>query len=226
MTGRKQQERDEAAEIEPRRDQPAPQFGNGNQPDQDRRPKEQRGVFRQQRATGRGADRQPPRAASGLQYLGEREQQEARSHQQRRVRRHDHGADGGHQRDVQEKRRSRGHPPAAKQDERGLIHRPAHRQRQQDRHQPHAQFGIARNQGPEPDHHGDHRRMIVVTAGEMLRPHPVIGFVEGDRRVGGGDQAQRNQRQDRQRRVEGKPRLVRIHFTGHRLRQTNSPDMA
>ena len=101
---RKQRQRDEPAEIEPGRDQPAPQFGNGDQPDQDRRPEEQRGVFRQQRAAGGGADRQPPRAAAGLQHLGERKQHEAGSHQQRRVRRDDHGADRGHQRDVQKDR--------------------------------------------------------------------------------------------------------------------------
>ena len=80
----------------------------------------------------------------------------------------------------------------------GLIDRPAHRQRQQDRDQPHAELGIARDQRAEPDHHRDHRRMIVVAAGEMLRPHPVIGFVEGDRRECRGDQAQR-------RRAQGSP---------------------
>ena len=37
---RKQAERDQAAEIEPRRDQPVPQFRNHDQPDQDCRPEE------------------------------------------------------------------------------------------------------------------------------------------------------------------------------------------
>ena len=189
-----------------------PQFGNGDQPDQDRRSEEQRGVFRQQRATGGGADRQPPHAAAGLQHLGERKQQEAGSHQERRVRRDDHGADRGHQRDVQKDRRRRGHAPAAEQDGGSLIDRPAHRQRQQDRNQPYAELGIACDQRAEPDHHRDHRRMIVIAAGEMLRPHPVIGFVEGDRRERRSDQTQRHQPQDRQTRVEGNPRLVRIHF--------------
>ena len=212
MTGRKQQQRDEPAEIKPGRDQPVPQFGNGDQPDQDRRPEEQRGVFRQQRATGGGADRQPPHAVAGLQHLGERKQQEAGRHQERRVRRDDHGADRGHQRDVEKDRRRRGHAPAAEQDGGGLIDRPAHRQRQQDRKQPHAELAIACDQRAEPDHHRDHRRMIVIAAGKMLRPRPVIGFVEGDRRERRGNQAQRHQPQDRQTRVEGNPRLVRIHF--------------
>ena len=44
---------------------------------------------------------------------------------------------------------------------------------------------------PSADHERDHRRMIVIAAGEILRPHPVIGFVEGHRREGGGDQPQR-----------------------------------
>ena len=189
-----------------------PQFGNGDQPDQDRRSEEQRGVFRQQRATGGGADRQPPHAVAGLQHLGERKQQETGSHQQRRVRRNDHGADRGHQRDVQKDRRRGGHAPAAEQDRGSLIDRPAHRQRQQDRDQPYAELGIACDQRAEPDHHRDHRRMIVIAAGKMLRPHPVIGFVEGDRRERRSNQAQRNEPQDRQTRVEGNPRLVGAHF--------------
>ncbi len=61
---------------------------------------------------------------------------------------------------------------------------------------------------PSADHQRDHRRMIVIAAGEMLRPHPVIGFVEGQRRQGGGDQPQRHQRQDRQDRVADEPRIA------------------
>ena len=112
---REHRQRDETAEIEPRRDQPAPQFRNGDQPDQDRRPEKQRGVFRQQRRASGDADREPPRAPPGLQHLGKRKQNKARGHQQRRIRRDDHGADRRHQRDVQQDRRGRGHPPAAEQ---------------------------------------------------------------------------------------------------------------
>ena len=54
--------------------------------------------------------------------------------------------------------------------------------------------------------------MIVVATGKMLRPHPVVGFVEGDRRERRGYQAQANEPQDRKTRVEGNPRLVGIHF--------------
>ncbi len=208
---RKQRQRNEAAEIWPGRNQPAPQFGHRHQPDQDRRAEKQRGVFRQQRRTDRGADRKPPCAASGLQYLGEKEQDKARGHQQRRVRRDDHGADRRHQRDVEQERRGRSQAMAAEQDRGGAIHRPAHRQRQQDRHQPHAEFGVAGDHGAESDHQRDARRMIVIAAGEMLRPHPVIGFVEGDRRRGRGDQPQRHQRQYRQNRVADEPHIVRAH---------------
>ena len=69
---RKQRKRDEAAEIGPWRQQPAPQLRHADQPDQDRRAEEQRGVFRQQRRADGRADRKPPYAASGLQHFGER----------------------------------------------------------------------------------------------------------------------------------------------------------
>ena len=49
----------------------------------------------------------------------------------------------------------RGHAPAAEQHGGGLIDRPAHRQRQQDRDQPHAELGIACDHRAEPDHHRD-----------------------------------------------------------------------
>ena len=152
---REDQKRNDAAEIRPGRDQPAPQFRHRHQPDQDRRTEKQRGVFRQQRSADRDADREPPRAASGLQYLGEKKQHEARGHQQRRIRRHDQGADRRHQRDVEQDGRGRRHPHAAEQDGGGAIHRTAHRQRQQDRHQPHAEFGVARDHGAETDHQRD-----------------------------------------------------------------------
>ena len=78
---RENRERDEPAEIRPGRQKPAPQFGNGRQPDQNRRAEKHRGVFRQQRGADRHADRKPPRAAPGLQHLGEKKQHEAGGHQ-------------------------------------------------------------------------------------------------------------------------------------------------
>ena len=69
---RKQRQRNEPAEIRPGREQPAPQFGNADEPDQDRRAEKQRGVFRHQRRTDRGADREPPsrRARSPAPWRG------------------------------------------------------------------------------------------------------------------------------------------------------------
>ena len=58
---REHRKRNQPAEIEPGRDQPAPQLRNGDQPDQDRRPEEQRGVFRQQR---RADSERRPRATT------------------------------------------------------------------------------------------------------------------------------------------------------------------
>jgi hypothetical protein len=207
----KYRQRDDAAEIWPGRNQPAPQFRHGHQPDQNRRAEKQRSVFRQQRRADRGADREPPGAASGLQYLGEKEQDKAGGHQQRRVRRDDHGADRRHQCRIEQQRGGRSQAMAAEQDRSGAIDRPAHRQRQQDRHQPHAEFGVAGDHGAQPDHERDAGRMIVIAAGEMLRPHPVIGFVEGDRGRGRGHQPQRHQRQYRQNRAADEPHIVRAH---------------
>ena len=113
---------------------------------------------------------------------------------------------------------------AAEQNLRAAIHRKTHRQRQQDRHQPHAEFGIARDQRAEPDQDRDHRRMVVIAAGEMFRPGPVIGFVEGQRRVRRGDQPQRDQCQNGESRFADQPRWR--SWCDHRLRQTNRPDMA
>ena len=218
--------RHQGAEIGPKRDQPAPHFWDGYEPDQDRRAKEHRGVFRKQCGTDGRADRKPPRATAGLEQLGAEQQHEAGGDQQRRVRRHDHGADRGHQRDVEQKRRGRSDPHAAEQDLGGPIDRVAHGKREQDRDQPHAELGVAGDQSAGADHQRDHRRMVVIAAGKMLRPHPVIGFVEGDRRHRTGDQPQADERCDGQPDVADQPRIIASCRRNHRLRQTNSPEIA
>ncbi len=208
---RKDRKGEKPAEIGPWREQPGALLRHNQEPDQDRRPEEQRAVFRQQRKADRGADRKPPRPSGGFQHLGERKQHETCGNQQRRVRRHDQRADGRHQRDIEQDRRGCRHPHAAEQDRGRAIHRVAHRQREQDRDQPDAEGRIARDVSTGADHQRDHRRMIVIAPGQRLRPHPVIGFVEGQRRDRGGHQPQHHECYDRQPGVADETRIGSRH---------------
>ncbi|MGY4287632.1 hypothetical protein ACVWXO_006852 [Bradyrhizobium sp. LM2.7] len=208
---RKQRQGNKAAEIGPGREEPAPQLRHRREPDQDRRPEEHCGVFRQQRRTDGDADGQPPGAAAGLQHLGEKEQHEARGDKQRRVGRHDQRTDRSQQRHVEQDGAGRGDARAAEQDRGRAIDRIAHRQRQQDRHQANAELGIAGDHGAGADHVGNHRRMVVVAARQVLRPHPVVGFVERDRRERGRDEPQADQRKDHQRGIADDPRVSSAH---------------
>ncbi len=220
--GRKDDQRRQPPEIKPKREQPSPQPGNADQPDQDRRPKKHRGVFRQQCRARGGADREPPRAAATFQHLGEKKQHKAGRDQQGRIRRYDKRADRRHQGDVQKYGGIGRDALTAEQDFGRAIDGVAHRQREQDRHQSHAKLGIAGDHGAETDHERNARRMIVIAESEILRPDPVIGFVEGERRPGRSNQPQRHQRRHDQRCVADQPIVSKVH----RLRQTNSPDIA
>ena len=209
---REDRESEDAAEIRPWRRQPAALVFHQQKPQQNLRAEEQRGVFREQPASHRNADCEPPHATARLPHLGETKENEARRHHQWRVRRHDGGADRRHQRRIEEDSRRRRDARVIEQDPGGAIDRPAHRQREQDRDQPHTELRIAGDHDAQADHHGDHRGVIVVTARKMFRPSPVIGFVEGQRRDGRSNQAKHHKRGHGDDRAANQLRLRGSHF--------------
>ena len=158
-------------------EQPAPAPGRHQHEGHDRRQQHHRGEFRQQRQPREQSGGQPPARIAALVEPDQRPQ-----HRDRKRDHRDIGRDLGHQQPVIK----RGLRHQHRQHDRAGIMRHApddigeQQLRDQHRHdagKPHAEIGVAKNRGAEPDEPGDHRRMIEEGKHVLLRPGPVIGLV-------------------------------------------------
>ncbi len=157
----------------------------------------------------------PPAPITGHEHLGEKEQDECGSYHQRRVRGDDQGSGGDHQGQIEENCGQCCYMPA-KEHFRRTKHRPRHGQRKQYGDEPHPQFAVAGKHGVGADHEGDRRRVIVIAAGQMLRPQPVIGLVCSKRQTRGQDESRSDQDEHHHWYRDNTRAVSRIHRTSSR----------
>ena len=217
-------ERQRRPEIGPGRPEPAtlprryaePQEGPDTQ-------KRSRIFCEQPEAAGR-ARGGPPDRALGLRNLGQGENEERRGGHRRGIRRCRQPDRAAHQGEVEEQGRRHPGRVASQQQGAAAPHRPRRPDQEHQRHGAHAQRRVAEDRGAHANDVGDQRWVVQVAGREGLRPAPVIGLVERERRVGRDDGPQPHQRGDEDERATRRARLfaVQAHFTC----QTNRGDVA
>ena len=140
------------------------------------------------------ARRDPPLAVAGLSELREHVEQHRRRCDLRRIgRRHQH-LHADHRHRVEDERRQRAGMLAFQKDRARTPDRNRGNDRQQQRNEPHTETRVAEDRRAGADDEGHQRRMVVIAPGKILRPLPVIGFVERERRHRGNDTAHDDQR--------------------------------
>jgi hypothetical protein len=191
--GGEQEKRDHAAGIGPGRDKPFAALCGRDQPEENAGAEEETRIFRKKTKTARDAHRKPPAPVLPFDELRECKQQKRRCDKRRRVGRRGHGFRRDHERQVEIEARKRCRSHAAQQDFAGPPDGPARDDRQKKRHQAHADRRVAEDQRAGADDIGDGGRMIVIARRQMLRPQPVIGFVERQRQEDAQCETQKRQ---------------------------------
>ena len=195
--GGKQCQRQSTAHPKLPAQQKAPRFGQQKQPNHQAKPQQRRRIFGQQRAPCDSARHQPPARITAAMRPRHGPKCRHPEEQQGRIGGHGHGAKGGKQRRIHQRRRPRTSAAPRKQ----VFRRPRqHQGTDKERHwpqKPHAQGAFPGHGRAQPDEDRDHWRMVQIAGLHIARPDPVISLIWGERQDRRQHQAQCCQRNQR-----------------------------
>ena len=193
---RNDEEGDDGPDIGLGPEEPAPSLRRGDHPEEHAGQQQRSRIFAHEGEAQACADRIPPSAPLRFDELRQRKQGRGCKERERRVGRGHNRRRIAEQRCIHPEDAKPGRGAVAEKAEARLVEKVRSGNRAQQSNEANAELRLPENRRSRPDPIRNHRRMIVISGGEVRRPEPVIGFVLGEICCRGEHESQKNENCD------------------------------